>query len=223
MTRKALAAAQSRREMVVAFGVEWARRRSLRIFRIRRERLPVSGFSSQGIPGARAVYRRAQPLRSVGRGDPMRPSSASSTSRRPVVLLVLQARDDASDMYAAYLRYHGLVPIAVSTAREARERARHADVLVTDIILDGQADGIELVSRLRNSDSTRCTPMIVLTACSSPEDRERAARAGCDAFLPKPCLPDQLLREVRRLLQCAPTIPRPERSVDDAHTRAGTL
>ena len=56
-----------------------------------------------------------------------------------------------------------------------------ADVIVTGIILDGQADGIELISRRRNGDSTRCTPIIVLTACSALRDLERAARADCDA------------------------------------------
>lgn len=126
------------------------------------------------------------------------------STRRPVVLLVLQARDDALDMYAEYLRYHGLVPIALSNARDARVRARRADIIVTGIILDGPADGIELVSRLRDDDGTRHTPIIVLTACAWARDRERALHAGCDVFLPKPCLPNDLLREVRRLLLSAP-------------------
>jgi DNA-binding response OmpR family regulator len=138
----------------------------------------------------------------------MRPPSATFISRRPVVLLVLQSRDDALEMYAEYLRYHRLVPITVSNAREAVGRARQADVIVTGIILDGPADGFELVSRLRDSDSTRRTPIIVLTACSSPRDRERAARAGCDVFLPKPCLPNELLREVLRLLRPASAMQR---------------
>ena len=47
---------------------------------------------------------------------------------------------------------------------------------------------------------TRATPVIVLTA-SPFEHSERAARAvGCDAFLLKPCLPDALAAEIRRVL-----------------------
>ena len=130
--------------------------------------------------------------------------SASSSSRSPVVLLVLQSRDDAREMYAEYLRYHSLMPIAVSTAGEARRRARQADVVVTGIMLDGYPDGIELVSGLRGDDSTRHLPIIVLTSCASAKDRVRAARAGCEVFLPKPCLPDDLLREIRSLLAPAP-------------------
>ena len=105
-------------------------------------------------------------------------------------------------MYAEFLRYHGLAPIAASNARDVRMLAPNADVIVTGIILD-DVDGIELVSRLRDDDNTRRTPVIVLTACAWPSDRARAEHAGCDAFLPKPCLPNDLLREVRRLLSTA--------------------
>ena len=61
-------------------------------------------------------------------------------------------------------------------------------------------DGVELVSRLRHDDWTRSTPIIVLTACAWPKDRARAEGAGCDVFLLKPCLPNDLLGEVRQLL-----------------------
>jgi DNA-binding response OmpR family regulator len=136
----------------------------------------------------------------VGWSHHMKPPSMPSASRRPVVLLVQQARDDAADMYADFLRYHKFAPITASDAKEARLLARQADIIVTGILLDGPADGIELIGRLRDDDATRHTPIIVLTACAWPRDRERAERAGCDVFLPKPCLPVDLLREVRLLL-----------------------
>lgn len=75
-------------------------------------------------------------------------------------------------MYAEFLRYHGFAPIAVSSVRNA----------------------------LRHDDGTMRKPIIVLTACVYRRDRERAEHAGCDVFLPNPCLPNDLLREVRRVL-----------------------
>jgi two-component system cell cycle response regulator DivK len=122
------------------------------------------------------------------------------TIRRPVVLLVQQSNDDGLDMYSEYLRYHGLAPIAVSNARDARAFASRADIIVTGIVLDDPVDGVELVSRLRDDFGSRHTPIIVLTACTWPQERLRAEHAGCDLFLPKPCLPNDLLREVRLLL-----------------------
>ena len=121
-------------------------------------------------------------------------------SRRPVVLLVQPSRDDGLEMYTEFLRYHGLAAIPVSDSRDALMLAPQADIVVTGINLDETMDGVELVSRLRHDDCTRSTPIIVLTACAWPTDRERAEGAGCDVFLLKPCLPNVLLREVWQLL-----------------------
>ena len=103
-------------------------------------------------------------------------------------------------MYAEFLHYSGLAPVAVSNATDALTFAPEADVIVTGINLDGHVDGVELVSRLRGADSTMHKPIIVLTTCAWPQEQERAEHAGCDLFLSKPCLPDALLREVRLLL-----------------------
>jgi CheY-like chemotaxis protein len=61
-------------------------------------------------------------------------------------------------------------------------------------------DGVELTARLRAAERTKHTPIILLTACAFQSDRERARHAGCDVFLTKPCLPSELVCEVRRLL-----------------------
>jgi two-component system, cell cycle response regulator DivK len=112
--------------------------------------------------------------------------SSMSTTRRPVVLLVQPSRDDGLEMYAEFLRYHGLAVIPVSDTRDALMLAPQADIVVTGITLDDPTDGVDLVSRLRHDDGTRSMPLIVLTACAWPKDRARAEGAGCDVFLPKP-------------------------------------
>ena len=122
------------------------------------------------------------------------------TSRRLVVLLVQPSRDDGLEIYTEFLRYHGLAVIPVSDSRDALRLAPQADIVVTGMNLDDPMDGVELVSRLRHDDGTRSMPLIVLTACAWPKDRARAEGAGCDVFLPKPCLPNDLLGEVRQLL-----------------------
>jgi two-component system, cell cycle response regulator DivK len=117
----------------------------------------------------------------------------------PVVLLV-QPDDDGRRMYEEFLQAKGLMTLVVSTAEEALKLARRASIVVTGILLRGPMDGIELIRRLRADAAHARTPLVVLTACAWRTEQERAERAGCDAFLPKPCLPDVLLREVRRLL-----------------------
>ena len=126
------------------------------------------------------------------------------------------------EMYAEFLRYHGLAVIPVSDARDALMLVSQADIVVTGMNLDDPMDGVELVSRLRHDDWTRSTPIIVLTACAWPKDRERAEGAGCDVFLPKPCLPNELLGEVRQLLTAtsSQTADRPHVAEHPSHRTA---
>lgn len=117
-----------------------------------------------------------------------------------VVLLAQSSCDDGLEMYAEFLRYHGFTVIEVSNTHDALSLASHADIIITGILLSGPFDGVELVRRLRSPTRAKRQPIIVLTACAWQNDRARAQDAGCDVFLPKPCLPDELLGEVRRLL-----------------------
>ena len=121
-----------------------------------------------------------------------------ASPRDPIVLLV--QRNDDLDMYAEFLSHKGLTPLGASTAVDALAAAPRADIIVTGILLDGEMNGIDLVTRLRADERTRQKPLIVLTAAVSRAQRERARQAGCDLFVPKPCLPEDLLRYVRLLL-----------------------
>ena len=117
----------------------------------------------------------------------------------PTVLLVQDSSDDR-EMYAAYFRLQHLRTVAAGDTADALALAHTTDVIVTGIQVPGPFDGVELVRRLRQMDATQDTPIIVLTACVTKRDKQHAVAAGCDAFLPKPCPPDQLLSEIRRML-----------------------
>jgi two-component system cell cycle response regulator DivK len=134
--------------------------------------------------------------------------SAPSSLPSAVVLLIQPERDDR-DMYARFLRHAGMRPIIVSDAAPALVLAPDSHVIVTELLLPGSMDGIEFIVRLRSDRSTHGVPIIVLTASAWDTERERAERAGCDMFLPKPCVPDRLLHEIRRLLAKSATWTRP--------------
>jgi two-component system, cell cycle response regulator DivK len=119
------------------------------------------------------------------------------------VLLVQPERDDR-EMYCEYLSQRGLIPMPVANATDALKLAPKVDIIITGILLPGPIDGIELLRRLRDDDTTKRTPVIVLTSCAWNSERERAEQGGCDVFLAKPCLPEDLVREVQRLLATSP-------------------
>jgi CheY-like chemotaxis protein len=102
-------------------------------------------------------------------------------------------------MYTAYLNFMGYQAALASGCAEALALARRLQpaVIVTDIRLP-DADGIELLARLRADATTRAIPTIVLTGDASESRRREAEAAGCRAFLVKPCALDVLVREVAR-------------------------
>jgi two-component system, cell cycle response regulator DivK len=123
-----------------------------------------------------------------------------STQHVQRVILLAQDHDDSREMYAEFLRHFGYTVVPVADGDTALEHALNADVVVTSIRLRGSLDGATLIQRLRDNDRTKDTPIIVLAAEVFPQSRVAVEAAGCDAFLPMPCVPDELLREIRRMV-----------------------
>jgi two-component system cell cycle response regulator DivK len=126
-------------------------------------------------------------------------TAGRSSTSSGVVLLVQPERDDR-EMYAEFLSHAGLTPIVVSDTTPALALAPDVDIIVTALLLPGQMDGIEFIERLKRDDRMKGIPIIVLTSSAWNTERARAASAGCDVFLAKPCLPDVLLQEIFRLM-----------------------
>jgi two-component system, cell cycle response regulator DivK len=124
----------------------------------------------------------------------------SEIARTPSVLLVGDCRDDRQ-MYAEYLRLQRFHVVEIDNTGDALALATTTDVIVTGIRVAGPFDGVELIRRLRANDRTTQKPILVVTACALPPDEQRARVAGCDVFLPKPCLPETLLAVIRHVLR----------------------
>lgn len=104
-------------------------------------------------------------------------------------------------MYSESLRSMGFHPTIAASGEEALRIANDAPpaVLVTDLRFKGKMDGVELARRLREDDRTRHVRIIMLTGATFGDERKRAEASGCDRLLLKPCLPQQLASEIRRL------------------------
>src|ERR671918_572807 len=74
------------------------------------------------------------------------------------------------------------------------------DLILMDLSLPGM-DGWEATRQLKADERTQNIPVVALTGHALAGASDGAKRAGCDSFVTKPCLPDDLVVEVRRMLQ----------------------
>lgn len=121
-------------------------------------------------------------------------------ARRPLVLVV-EDYQDAREMYCEYLRFSGFDVIEASNGLEAIERATAdlPDIILMDLALP-RMDGWEATRRLKADARTSPIPIVALTGHALPGFSDSAQQAGCDSFVTKPCLPDALVAEIRRML-----------------------
>lgn len=73
------------------------------------------------------------------------------------------------------------------------------DLIVTDINMQ-KMDGLRLTKTLREQDSYRDIPIIIVTSESEEEDRMKGIEAGANVYMVKPTDPDRLLANVKMLL-----------------------
>jgi two-component system, cell cycle response regulator DivK len=126
------------------------------------------------------------------------------TDRIQPLILVVDDYQDAREMYAEYLQFSGF---RVAEARNGNEAVMQAfelkpDLILMDLSLPGM-DGWEATRVLKADERTRRIPIVALTGHALAGASEGARKAGCDSFVTKPCLPDDLVVEVRRMLAAA--------------------
>jgi CheY-like chemotaxis protein len=123
------------------------------------------------------------------------------TDTHEPLVLVVEDYQDAREMYAAYLQYAGFRVAEATNGLEAIEQsvALKPDIILMDLALP-KVDGWEATRRLKEDERTRDIPIVALTGHALAGHAEGARRAGCDAFVTKPCLPDELVAEIRRML-----------------------
>jgi CheY-like chemotaxis protein len=124
--------------------------------------------------------------------------------RNPPLVLVVEDYTDALELYQEYLEFAGLRVITARNGLEAVARAseHRPDLIVMDIALPF-LDGLEATRRIRADERTRTIPIVGLTGTVVRGAEREARAAGCDQFVTKPCLPEELMRHVRDALAAA--------------------
>ena len=79
----------------------------------------------------------------------------------------------------------------------------HWDVIILDRMLPGGVDGLSIISTIRHLGKT--TPVLILSALASLDERVRGLRGGGDDYLTKPFAFSELLARLEALLRRATT------------------
>ena len=135
--------------------------------------------------------------------DAVSPAPARSEAVPPLVLIV-DDYDDNREMYSSYLEFAGLRVAEAINGKEALSKTTELmpDLIVMDLSLPG-IDGWQATRSIKEDPRTRHILVLALTGHALEGASEGAKEAGCDGFLTKPCLPEDLCAEIQRMLGAA--------------------
>lgn len=133
---------------------------------------------------------------------PYRQIIKAANSDVPIILAV---EDEADNLL---LLCHTLILFKFNfiTATEGQTALELAtkyeiDLVLLDLLLP-DTNGFEIASLLRQNKLTQDMPIIAVSGLSKQEDRDRALELGCNDYLLKPYLIDELKAKI---YQCLPT------------------
>ena len=115
-------------------------------------------------------------------------------------ILLVEDNRQLSDSLRLSLEEEGYAVDAAYDGRQGEELARHTpfDVIILDILLPGQ-DGLALCRALRRQNVR--TPVLMLTARDTVDDRVLGLDSGADDYLVKPFALKELRARLRALLR----------------------
>jgi DNA-binding response OmpR family regulator len=120
----------------------------------------------------------------------------SETTHRGTVLVV-DDEPDLSWVMRFNLEVEGYRTFAAADGRTALHllRQQHPQVMILDVMMPVM-DGWSVLEELNGTGTEERPRVVVVSARTSPEDRQRATTLGVDAFIPKPFELDDLLEVV---------------------------
>jgi two-component system OmpR family response regulator len=113
--------------------------------------------------------------------------------------LVIEDEVDTSRYICNGLRDAGYAPTAALTGDEGLAQALGGrwEVIIVDRMLPGSVNGLAVIRRLRELGHT--TPLIIVSAMTSTEERVRGLQGGADDYISKPFAIAELLARIEAL------------------------
>lgn len=117
--------------------------------------------------------------------------------------LVIEDDTETARYICNGLREAGYTVLACDNGLDGLHHATNDtwDVIILDRLLPGQVDGLSIVAKLR--DLGKRTPVLIVSALTSVDERVRGLRSGGDDYISKPFAFSELLARVEALLRRA--------------------
>ncbi len=116
-------------------------------------------------------------------------------------ILIVEDSDSIRRMIEALVSARGHEVKAVSSGAKGLEEAFEStpDVILLDLNLPGSYDGFQVCERVRANPLTRSVPILIISATSDDDAKQRALAAGATAYYTKPFSPMALLKEIESI------------------------
>ncbi len=117
-------------------------------------------------------------------------------------ILVAEDERDIRDLIGFTLRFAGFDVVLAANGIEAVKRApqEQPDLIILDVRMP-KMTGYEACRHLKENPATSAIPIVFLSAKGQETEIEEGLSSGAVEYIVKPFAPDDLMNQVRRILQ----------------------
>lgn len=121
-------------------------------------------------------------------------------------ILIVDDEEDTLQFLRQRLTEEGFRTIEASNGKEAIERASsdRPDLILLDIMMP-EITGWDVMEQLQKKENTASIPIVVLSAATSENDKQRGYRMGIKQYLTKPVEVKDLISEIKKVVQSRET------------------
>jgi PAS domain S-box-containing protein len=117
-------------------------------------------------------------------------------------ILVVEDDEQTQEYMRVLLKKEYSIRIATSGTEAWEILSQNGiDLILMDLSLRGEEDGLHLTRRIRENLTFHTIPIIAITAHAFPDDKQKSLAAGCNAYLSKPFQIDELRGMMHELLK----------------------
>jgi signal transduction histidine kinase/CheY-like chemotaxis protein len=129
-------------------------------------------------------------------------SGVTQKSGNPFYILIVEDSRVQAEILKHILESKGYLTTVAENGRNALEHIsqKKPDLIISDVIMPVM-NGYDLCKEIKQENSTRDIPLILLTALSDSKDVALALQSGADNFITKPYQSEYLIKRVKSILE----------------------